>query len=130
MNDDYLNEVLPRWQFWKEYLIEQLGRYAERFEEGGYLYYISDKEVEKIKKINTEMIEKIKGIKNRTDFEKVPDEIMKWKENIKDIYDWKDCGYAGAFWEDVTDEYKLSSWLNIGTLAYEIYHKTNKEIRK
>jgi hypothetical protein len=76
------------------------------------------------------MIEKIKGIKNRTDFEKVPDEVMKWEENIKDICDWKDCYYAGAFWEDVTDEYKLSSWLNIEILAYAIYHKTNGGVTK
>ena len=129
MDDNYLNKVLPRWQFWKEYLIEQLEEYTARSEEGGFCC-LSDDKIEKIKKVNTEMIEKIKGIKNRTDFEKVPDEIMKWKENIKDICDWKDCDYAGAFWEDVADEYKLSSWLNIGTLAYAIHHKTNKETTK
>ena len=38
MDDNYLDEVLPRWQFWKEYMIEQLGRYTERFEEGGFFW--------------------------------------------------------------------------------------------
>lgn len=130
MNDNYLNETLPRWQFWKEYLIEQLERYTERFEKGDFFCCLSDKKTEEIKKVNTEMIEKIKGIKNRTDFGKIPDEVTKWKDNIKDILDWNDYEYAGVFWEDVTDEYKLSSWLNIGTLACAIYHKTNKEITK
>ena len=32
MDDDYMNEVLPRWQFWKEYLITKLGNYKEAFE--------------------------------------------------------------------------------------------------
>lgn len=130
MDDNYLDEVLPRWKFWKECLIEQLEKYAASFEGEHFLYDLSDEETEKIKKINAEMIEKIKEIKSRTDFEKITDGIVTWNENIKDICSWKDYDYAGVFWEDVTNEYKLSSWLNIENLARVICHEANKEIMK
>lgn len=130
MDDNYLDEVLPRWQFLKEYLIEQLERYTERFEGKNVNFDLSDKEIEKIKKINKEMIEKIKGIKSRTVFEEIADEIMMWREWMVGICGLKDYNYAGAFFDDVTDEYKLSSWLNIENLAYAMYRETNKEITK
>lgn len=68
MDEIYLNGilkgVLPRWQFWKEYLIVQL-------EAGG-------KEIKKEKPgvlVSAEVIEKVKKIKSKTEL----------KKNIKEI---------------------------------------------
>lgn len=126
MDDNYLDEVLPRWKFWKEYLIEQLERYSERFEERGWFCELSDKEIEKIKEINAEMIEKTKGIKSRIGWGEITDELTRWRNDIKDVCNWRDCDYAGVFWEDIINEHKLSNWLALTDFC-DMMNKKNEQ---
>lgn len=130
MDDDYLDEVLPRWQFWKEYLIAKIENYKEAFESKGGTWGLSVEQIEKIKKMSSEMIEKVKEIKSRTDLEKIQNEISKWMENLEVCCDWQDPEPAGVYWEDVINENKLSSWLSIKWFSCTMNHETNKEITK
>lgn len=130
MDNNYLDEVLPRWQFWKEYLITKLGNYKEAFESEDGHWGLSAEKLEKIEKMNAEMIEKVKEIKSRTDLEKIQNEISKWMENLNDCCNWQDPEPAGVYWEDVINEDKLSSWLSIKWFPYTMNRKGNKEITK
>lgn len=130
MGNNYLDEVLPRWQFWKEYLIAKLENYKEACESKDGNWGLSAEKLEKIEKMNAEMIEKVKEIKSRTDLEKIQNEISKWMENLKDCCDWQDPEPAGVYWEDVDNEDKLSSWLSIKWFPYTMNYETNKKITK
>ena len=130
MDDNYLDEVLPRWQFCKEYLIEQLKIYKKAFENKDGNWGLSDEKFEKIEKMNAEMMEKVKEIKSRTDLEKIRNKIRKWMRNLNDCCDWKDPNPAGVYWIDVDNENKLSSWLSIKWFLYTMNYETNKETTK
>lgn len=127
MDDNYLDEVLPRWKFWKEYLIAKLENYKEAFESKDGHWGLSDEQIEKIEKMNAEMIEKVKEIKSRTDLEKIQKETIKWMRNLKDCCDWEDPEPAGVYWEDVDNEDKLSSWLSIKWFLYTMNSKHTKK---
>lgn len=132
MDDDYMNEVLPRWQFWKEFLIAKLEGYDKEFrEEKKESYGLSVEMVKEIKKLNAEMIEKVKEIKSRTDLEKISNEIQGWEENVEKCCNWEDPNASGVYWIDVDNADKVSSWLGLIDFCEMMDKKErNKEITK
>lgn len=132
MDDNYYNEVLPRWKFWKEYLIAKLENYDKEFgEEKEEFYGLSVEMVKEIKKLNAEMIEKVKEIKSRTDLEKISNEIQGWGGNVEKCCNWKDPNASGVYWIDVDNSDKLLSWLGLVDFCEMMDKKErNKEITK
>jgi len=126
MDDNYLDELLPRWQFWKEYLIAKLKNYKEAFESKDGHWGLSAEKLEKIEKMNAEMIEKVKEIKSRTDLEKIQNEISKWMKNLNDCCNWEDPEPAGVYWIDVDNGDKLSNWLALTDFC-DMMNKKNEQ---
>lgn len=87
MNNDYMDEVLPRWQFCKEFLITQTEDFAEEFVE-------EDPEV--VKKL-AKIIEKIKKTKNAKDLEKILKKIKEDLIKIEKNLIWKKNGSRVSF---------------------------------
>lgn len=113
MDDDYMNEVLPRWQFWKEYLIAQMEDFSEEFDED---FPDVCKELDKI-------IKKIKKVENAKGLEKISKKIDKDLIKIKKECDLCDEGFEGVFWIDVVNDFKLHAWFNITRLYRMINRK-------
>ena len=113
MDDDYLDEVLPRWQFWKEYLISQMEDFREEFDED---FPEAFKELTKI-------IKKIKKVENAKSLEKISKKIEEDLEKIKKKCDLSEEGFEGVYWIDVANDYKLHAWLNITRLYRMINRK-------
>lgn len=115
MDDDYLNEVLPRWQFWKEYLIEQLEEYMRLLTENSGIF-----------KACTEMLEKIEKVETAKDLRKIPEEIENWKKKVLECS--RRERYPSNFYP-IADG-RLLNMLNLSGFSYMINKQTNKEITK
>lgn len=113
MDNNYLDEVLPRWQFWKEYLITQMEDFRKEFDED---FPDVCKELDKI-------IKKIKKVENAKSLEKISKKIGEDLEKIKKECDLSSEGFEGVYWIDVTNDYKLHAWLNITRLYGMIKRK-------
>lgn len=113
MNDNYLDEVLPRWQFWKEYLIAQMEDFREEFDE---IFTEASEELAKI-------IKKIKKVENAKSLEKISKNIEEDLEKIKKEFHFHEEEFEGVYWIDVANDYKLHAWLNITRLYRMINRK-------
>lgn len=104
MDDNYLDEVLPRWQFWKEFLIAKMEDYKEGFK-GEY--------PEAFKKC-AEMIKKIKKVENAESLEEIAEEARKFIRSMERDLELPPEEYAGIFHADVnvTSYDKVSAWVN------------------
>lgn len=108
MNDNYLDEVLPRWQFWKERLVEQLGQYMKSLKET-YPEVVEDcaKITNKIENARTS-----KGLKQTSaKLDKFMDSLEKNFRN----YDYEGVCETGVF-----DERRYASWLDMRDLNFKI----------
>lgn len=108
MANDYINEVLPRWRFWKEFLIAQLERYRESVEEEypEILEIFDDETVEKLEKTNT-----------AEELKQVSKEIF---ESMWSMYKkFHDYEYMGVYETDITNRDTLLSWLTMESLIDE-----------
>lgn len=112
MDDNYLNKTLPRWQFLKEYLIEQTEDFRKEFDEE--LFWVFND--------FTEVIEKIKKVENAKSLEKISKNIGKDLKKIKKKWDLDEESFEGVYWRDVTNCFKLHAWLNI-TRLYEMINR-------
>ena len=127
MDDNYYNEVLPRWKFWKEFLLTKLESYDKEFEEEKEEFYgLSVERVKKIKKLNAEIIEKVKKIKSKTDLEKISNEICGWTEEVEKCCNFKDPNASGVYWIDVDNGDKLSNWLALTDFC-DMMNKKNEQ---
>lgn len=113
MDDSYLDEVLPRWQFWKEYLISQMEDFREEFEE----------DFPEVFKKLTKVIEKIKKVENAKSLEKISKKIEEDLEKIKEECNLRSEGFEGVYWIDVVNDFKLHAWFNITGLDKMITRK-------
>lgn len=113
MDNNYLDEVLPRWQFWKEYLITQMEDFREEF----------DEDFPEVFKKLTKVIEKIKKVENAKSLEKISKKIGEDLKKIKEECNLCSEGFEGVFLMDVVNDYKLHAWFNITRLDKMITRK-------
>lgn len=108
MDDNYLDEVLPRWQFLKECLVEQLGQYMESLKE---TYPEVVKDCAKI----TNKIEKARTPKS---LKRASAELDKFMDSLEKNF--RNYNYKGVCEIGVFDERRYVSWLNMRDLNIEI----------
>jgi len=113
MDNNYLNEVLPRWQFLKEFLIAQMEYFREAFKE----------EFPEVFKELAKVIEKIKKAENAKSLEKISKKLEEDLEKIPEKCGLSEDSYEGAFWVDVVNDFKSHSWFNITRLCRLIKRK-------
>lgn len=103
MDNDYVNEVLPRWRFWKECPVEHLEQYRESLKK---YPEISSPEVSE----NCgEIIKKIKEAKTPESLKQAVEELSCFMWVLRREYD--DCDCEGVYNTDVTNEDRLVNWL-------------------
>lgn len=104
-----MNEVLPRWRFWKECLVEQLEKYRESVK----------KEYPKILEIfNDETVKKIEEANTAGSLKQVSKEIFESMWSMYKKFD--DYEYMGVYESDVTNQDTLSSWLTMEDLIDKV----------
>lgn len=115
MDDDCLDEVLPRWQFWKEYLIEQMEEYMSLLTENSGIF-----------KACTEMLEKIEKVETAKDLRKIPEEIKNWGEKVLE------CSRREWYPSDCypIENGRLLNMLNLSSFSDIINKQTNKQTKK
>jgi alpha-L-fucosidase len=112
MNDEYINEVLPRWQFWKEHLIEQLEKYRES---------LKKEHPEILEIFDDEMVEKIEKAETAESLKQASEEVWNTMWGLYKKFD--DYEYEGVCEKAVTNRDTLSSWLDMENLTDEIIRK-------
>lgn len=123
MDDNYYNEVLPRWKFWKERLVEQLKAYQVVFKENNSEHF--REENSEFFKDLAEIIEKTKEVETAENLKRAAEEIGEFTYSLmKNLEEYE---YAGVdYYEGVCDQIKLESWLNINDLVYKIKTEIKK----
>lgn len=116
MDDSYLDEVLPRWQFWKEYLLTIMEDYKRAFKWDMDIY-----------KLCSEMIEKIREIKSAERLKEVVGEIREMQTAITKTSDCREDEYKGVYWSHVLDDGVLMCWLNMDYMGYFVAEAKHKK---
>jgi hypothetical protein len=116
MDDNYLDEVLPRWQFWKEYLITIMEDYQRAFKWDMDIY-----------KLCSEMIEKIREIESAEKLKEIVGEIREMQTAITKSSDCKEDEYKGVYWSHVLDDCVLMCWLNMDYMGYFVANVKHKK---
>lgn len=109
MDDNYLDEVLPRWQFWKEYLIAQLEEYMRLLAENSAIF-----------KVCTETLEKIEKVETAKDLKKIPEEIKNWEEKVFKCQEY----YPSSFYP--VENGRFFNMINLNSFI----HMINKQAKK
>lgn len=112
MDNDYVNEVLPRWRFWKECLVEHLEQYRESLKK--YPEFSSPEVSENC----GEIIKKIEKAETAESLKQASEELNGFMSSLwREYYD---CEYEGVYEADVTNNDRLASWLGMDSLIYKI----------
>lgn len=112
MDNDYVNEVLPRWRFWKECLVEQLEQYREGLKKHPEI------SVQEVSENFGEIIKKIKEAETPESLKQASEELNDFMTLLLRKYDDYVC--MGVYNMDVTNEDRLANWLGMGSIIYKI----------